>query len=195
MVHPIIDKYYERDPHHVRSSAFVQAKGLTSNEKNRSDTGSPAVNDRQHDDLDGYRKMIGKLSIGPSRSLSPDVCRQTRTPAPVCESITVPQPQPQLQTQAKQSQPVLQSQSQSQPQPQPQPAQVSPPIDQNNRPAPAQGNIKVKRRSVQLPDSYQGSSDFDQISDTDEPTCADVRNPRKLSRYFPELTLASSARS
>ncbi|KAI6762916.1 hypothetical protein HG530_008896 [Fusarium avenaceum] len=178
MVHPIIDKYYERDPHHVRSSAFVQAKGLTSNEKNRSDTGSPAVNDRQQHELDGYRKMMtGTIGFGPSRSLSPDVCRQTRTPAPVCESIPVPQPQ-----------------AQAQPQVQPQPAQASPPNEQSNRPAPAQGNIKVKRRSVQLLDNNQGqeSNDFDQISDTDEPTCADVRNPRKLSRYFPELTLADA---
>ncbi|KAM0486506.1 hypothetical protein ACHAP7_002308 [Fusarium lateritium] len=178
MVHPIIDKYYERDPHHIRSSAFVQAKGLTSNEKNRSDTGSPAVNDRQQHELDGYRKMMtGTTGFGPSRSLSPDVCRQIRTPAPVCETIPVPQPQAQTQTQ-----------------PQPQPTQVSPPSEQSNRPAPAQGNIKVKRRSVQLLDNNQGqgSNDFDQISDTDEPTCADVRNPRKLSRYFPELTLADA---
>ncbi|SPN98893.1 related to glucosamine 6-phosphate synthetases, contain amidotransferase and phosphosugar isomerase domains [Cephalotrichum gorgonifer] len=33
MVHPIIDKYYSPNPNHFRSSAYVQAKGLTSNEK------------------------------------------------------------------------------------------------------------------------------------------------------------------
>ncbi|KAL2885931.1 putative glutamine amidotransferase DUG3 [Ceratocystis lukuohia] len=33
MVHPIIDQYYNRNPDHVRSSAFVQTKGLTTNEK------------------------------------------------------------------------------------------------------------------------------------------------------------------
>jgi glutamine amidotransferase len=33
MVHPIIDQYYDRSPYHVRSSAFVQAKGLVTNEK------------------------------------------------------------------------------------------------------------------------------------------------------------------
>lgn len=171
MVHPIIDKYYERDPHHVRSSAFVQAKGLTSNEKNRSDAASPAGLDRQQQDLDGYRKMMsGNIGFGQSRSLSPDVCRQTRKPAPVAAPVPVPE-----------SIPV------------PQPAQVTPPAEQSNKPAPAQGNIKVKRRSVQLVDNNQGSNDYDQISDTDEPARADVRNPKKLSQYFPELTLASHA--
>ncbi|KKA27381.1 hypothetical protein TD95_000468 [Thielaviopsis punctulata] len=33
MVHPIIDQYYNRNPDHVRSSAFVQTKGLATNEK------------------------------------------------------------------------------------------------------------------------------------------------------------------
>ncbi|PKS05239.1 hypothetical protein jhhlp_008610, partial [Lomentospora prolificans] len=33
MVHPIIDKYYNRSPNHFRSSAFVQTKGLIANEK------------------------------------------------------------------------------------------------------------------------------------------------------------------
>ncbi|KAF4494741.1 glutamine amidotransferase [Fusarium agapanthi] len=149
MVHPIIDKYYERDPHHVRSSAFVQAKGLTSNEKNRSDVASPAGVDRQQQELEGYRKMMtGTLNFGPPRSLSPDMCRQTRKVAPVCESMPVPQAQAQ-----------------------PPPAQTTPPNEQGNKPAPAQGNIKVKRRSVQLLDGNQGqsSTDYDQISDTEEP--------------------------
>ena len=33
MVHPIMDKYYAKSPYHIRSSAFVQTKGLLSNEK------------------------------------------------------------------------------------------------------------------------------------------------------------------
>lgn len=33
MVHPIIDQYYNHSPDHVRSSAFVQTKGLATNEK------------------------------------------------------------------------------------------------------------------------------------------------------------------
>lgn len=33
MVHPIVDKFYSRNPNHFRSSAFVQTKGLIANEK------------------------------------------------------------------------------------------------------------------------------------------------------------------
>ena len=33
MVHPIIDEYYNYNPYHLRSSKFVQDKGLVTNEK------------------------------------------------------------------------------------------------------------------------------------------------------------------
>ncbi|CAM1508139.1 Fc.00g049870.m01.CDS01 [Cosmosporella sp. VM-42] len=172
MVHPIIDKFYERDPHHVRSSAFVQAKGLTSNEKTRSDSASPAAIDRQPD-LDGYRKvMSGTIPFGPSRSLSPDLARGSRTPVSLRQtppkSITIQQHKP---------------------------PPTSPPTVKSNKPVPAQGNIKVKRRSAQIPDGANSSPDLDQGSDSDEPTRAEVRNPRKLSQYFPELTLTTASAS
>ncbi|KAL3957383.1 hypothetical protein ACCO45_007961 [Purpureocillium lilacinum] len=73
MVHPILDKYYERDPHHVRSSAFVQAKGLVSNEKAPSGTISPA-NEPPQASFDGYRKLAAQSLC--SRSISPDVVRR-----------------------------------------------------------------------------------------------------------------------
>ncbi|KAJ2906615.1 hypothetical protein MKZ38_000870 [Zalerion maritima] len=41
MVHPIIDQFYSRSPYHVRSSAFVQAQGLTSNEKRPTPAATP----------------------------------------------------------------------------------------------------------------------------------------------------------
>lgn len=167
MVHPIIDKYYERDPYHVRSSAFVQAKGLTSNEKTRSDSTSPAAVDRQPD-LEGYRKMMaGSLPFGPSRSLSPDLTRRSRTPTSMREiSITVPQ----------------------------QPSPPPPSESSAKKVVPAQGNIKVKRRSAQLLDGSNSPGslgELDNGSEDEEPTRADVRNPRKLSQYFPELTLVT----
>lgn len=165
MVHPLVDKYSKRGPNHVRSSAFVQAKGLTSNEKAQSDSASPAAVDHQPD-LDGYRKMLaGSIPLGPSRSLSPDLSRRTVTPAAVREiQVKVP-------------------------------AHVTLPSEQPKKVViPAQGNIKVKRRSVQLLDgtpSPGSMADFDQPSDDEEPTRAEVRNPRKLSQYFPELTLVT----
>ncbi|KAH8733715.1 nucleophile aminohydrolase [Ilyonectria robusta] len=125
MVHPIVDKYFERDPYHIRSSAFVQAKGLTSNEKTRSDSASPAALDRLQPDLDGYRKLMsGTLPFGSSRSLSPDLTRRSRTPASMREAIT----------------PIS-------------PSQISLPTSSNNKVVPAQGNIKVKRRTAQLLDN------------------------------------------
>ncbi|KAJ4201847.1 glutamine amidotransferase subunit [Fusarium falciforme] len=170
MVHPIVDKYYERDPHHIRSSAYVQAKGLTSNEKTRSESASPGMVDRHQYELDSYRKMMtASLQFGPSRSLSPDIARRSRAPASMREST-----------------PISHS------------VQASPPSEASNKPVPAQGNIKVKRRSIQILDSNQSfgsTTDLDQISDTEEPTRAEVRNPRKLSQYFPELTLVTNAGS
>ncbi|KAJ4168057.1 glutamine amidotransferase subunit [Fusarium falciforme] len=170
MVHPIVDKYYERDPHHIRSSAYVQAKGLTSNEKTRSESASPGMVDRHQHELDSYRKMMtASLQFGPSRSLSPDIARRSRAPASMREST-----------------PISHS------------VQASPPSEASNKPVPAQGNIKVKRRSIQILDSNQSfgsTTDLDQISDTEEPTRAEVRNPRKLSQYFPELTLVTNAGS
>ena len=75
MVHPILDKYYERDPHHVRSSAFVQAKGLISNEKAPSGPNSPAA-EPAPSALDDYMKLAAHTAC--ARSLSPDVARCLR---------------------------------------------------------------------------------------------------------------------
>jgi glutamine amidotransferase len=41
MVHPILDQYYDRDPHHRRSAAFARAKGLETNEKASARLGTP----------------------------------------------------------------------------------------------------------------------------------------------------------
>jgi glutamine amidotransferase len=43
MVHPILDQYYDRDPHHRRSAAFARAKGLETNEKASARLGTPSV--------------------------------------------------------------------------------------------------------------------------------------------------------
>lgn len=67
MVHPILDKYYDRDPAHVRSSAFVQANGLVSNEKSLNGPLTPAT--EHTGSLDMLRKQ--------SRSISPDLKRRS----------------------------------------------------------------------------------------------------------------------
>lgn len=43
MVHPILDQYYDRDPHHRRSAAFVIAKGLQTNEKTSVPLDTPSI--------------------------------------------------------------------------------------------------------------------------------------------------------
>lgn len=85
MVHPILDKYYKRDPHHVRSSAFVQEKGLVSNEKPSSGPISSAM-DSPSGAAGGMEaaRLLGQQSI--SRSISPDFVRRSLTPACARES-------------------------------------------------------------------------------------------------------------
>lgn len=87
MMHPILDKYYERDPYHVRSSAFVQAKGLASNEKApTSGSLSPPVDT-------GTGKLQGQANGG--RGLSPDVVRRSVLSPPVLREVAaVAQPGP-----------------------------------------------------------------------------------------------------
>jgi len=43
MVNPILDQYYDRDPHHRRSAAFVRTKGLETNEKASARLGTPLI--------------------------------------------------------------------------------------------------------------------------------------------------------
>ncbi|KAF4120858.1 glutamine amidotransferase [Geosmithia morbida] len=74
MMHPIVDKYYERDPYHTRSSAFVQEKGLVSNEK------GPASDSTSPSGLDLTRRPGGCVP----RALSPDV-RMPLLPNPLRE--------------------------------------------------------------------------------------------------------------
>lgn len=158
MMHPILDKYYERDPYHVRSSAFVQAKGLVSNEKAPTSGSISPSNDPQGG-FDNYRKLVGCAG---NRSLSPDLARRSLTPNPRQEIVITPQ-------------------------------RNSTAASIPRKPLPVQGNIQVKRHSALLADvagSARSLSD-DQNSDTELKT-SDVRNPRKLSRFFPELTLTNN---
>ncbi|PHH83308.1 hypothetical protein CDD82_2278 [Ophiocordyceps australis] len=84
MVHPILDKYYERDPCHIRSSAFVQTKGLVSNEKVPSGPESPA-NEPPQPGFDGFRRMLAVQSVC-SQSTSPDLSKRSLTPVSLREA-------------------------------------------------------------------------------------------------------------
>lgn len=88
MMHPILDKYYERDPYHVRSSAFVQAKGLASNEK------APTSGSLSPPAETGSGKLHGQANGG--RGLSPDVVRRSSllSSSLLREATAVPQSAP-----------------------------------------------------------------------------------------------------
>lgn len=161
MVHPIMDKYYEHDPHHVRSSAFVQAKGLVSNEKAPSGGQSPG-NEANLVNLNGFRKMMAHNLA--SRSLSPDLTRRSITPVSMKDSYF--------------------SGGQS---------SGHSPMITSSKPTPAQVNIKVKRRSAQLANVNATSPTDEPSSDGEHPVVSDLRSPRKLSHFFPELMLAPDA--
>jgi glutamine amidotransferase len=92
MMHPIIDKYYERDPYHVRSSAFVQAKGLVTNEKAAlSGSLSPATETRG--ESEDSRKIVGGVGgMHALRSLSPDLARRSLTPASAQDRRIIAEP-------------------------------------------------------------------------------------------------------
>lgn len=164
MVHPIIDKFYRKDPYHVRSSAFVQEKGLVSNFK-LSSASLGAAKSTPQASLDTYRKMVSQAAC--SRGRSPGgVAPQAQAHGPMASDA------PAVATIQHRSSLAVNG--------------------AHNKPSPAQGNIKVKRQLVAQP-AENGSTPVtgpDASSDNDEPASADIRNPRKLSQYFPELTLA-----
>lgn len=139
MVHPVMDKYYERDPHHVRSSAFVQTQGLVSNEKPAHRGLSPAPTP------DGTARSFGKSTLGP------EAARQLPSQGPRQLSVQVGEAP-------------------------------------SARPTPAQRNIKVKRASVQS----AGDEREEESSEEDEAVVVDLRTPKKVSQFFPELGLTSS---
>ncbi|QPG97220.1 hypothetical protein C2857_005979 [Epichloe festucae Fl1] len=75
MSHPILDKYYERDPYHVRSSAFVQAKGLVSNEKAPSRASISPGSGTAASSFEGCKRLAAQTLC--SRSISPDLTRRS----------------------------------------------------------------------------------------------------------------------
>ncbi len=192
MVHPIMDQYYDRNPHHRRSAAFVRNKGLAANEKGvaRSETAFtlPASVPSAPDQLELQKQRFRGPTI-PSIPISKFHAR-SRTPDPYpSASMALPQSRTPL------------SQAETLPEP---PTLQAPPMDVRAltappliRPAaqqqPSQGNIKKKRASLSAvdPPSAGGglSAYFDTSPITPEPVRTEFGNPSKIARLFPELAL------
>ncbi len=189
MVHPIMDQYYDRNPHHRRSAAFVRNKGLAANEKGvtRSDTPFPlqASVPSAPDQLELHKQRfrgptIPSIPISKFRSRTPDpypsasmALPHSRTP--LSQAETLPEP-------ATLQAPPMDVR-----------ALTAPLIRPTMQQQPSQGNIKKKRASLSAvdPPSAAGglSAYFDTSPITPEPVRTEFGNPSKIARLFPELAL------
>lgn len=178
MVHPIIDSFYDRSPYHMRSSAFVQAKGLIANEKAASLV-TPSVTPVPPS-LELQKRMLGPSfsALGPSRS---------RTPEPAVAPTRARPPSGLHETSAAEAAAATSDMG----------ATTNAPNDSSSRSrVPVRGNIKVKRKSLSPPEQAQAGgqtapreSDDSSDSDQSEQQGSGIGHPHKLSRFFPELTM------
>jgi glutamine amidotransferase len=166
MVHPIIDQYYDRSPYHVRSSAFVQTKGLIANEKAASAMPPPTT---LIVEPTAQKRLLGSaMPMGVSRSLASDRISVIK-PISFNPSQQSPKAPENLFVHPEQGR-------------------------REAHPKPVvQGNIKVKRKSLSSPESVQVAmidSDPDSpVGDSHRQSRSDFGHPQKLARFFPELAL------
>jgi glutamine amidotransferase len=181
MVHPIMDKYYDRNPRHRRSAAYVQAKGLTANEKTGANRGVTALPTPSANlDLEVHKRFLGPtIPFGNStRSRTPETSSlpRTRTPLSLSETST------QLDVQSVTEPPVIRP---------------------NPNSTPSQGNIKKKRASLSAIDamgsgplavgvisSYADIEQQSPLTPDAQPHRTEYGNPNKIAQFFPELNLA-----
>jgi glutamine amidotransferase len=177
MVHPIMDKYYDRNPRHRRSAAYVQTKGLTANEKTAQRGATPLPTPSAPIETEVHKRMLGPtIPFGSSnkpRTAETSSIPRTRTPLSHSETST-------------------QSDVRS--------INEAPIARPHAIPIPSQGNIKKKRASISAADAGNTShppaallsyADLEQHSPlTPEPHRTEYGNPNKIAQFFPELRLA-----
>lgn len=173
IVHPIADQYYERNPYHRRSAAYVGSKGLLANEKIPRATpvlslpvASPSVPQIQ----DTSKKSFGPtipFNLARARSSETSTLPRNRTPLSVSEAA------PQSSDLRNAAGPAL---------------TMSP-----SQRAPSQGNIKKKRKSLNGLENLPPHGPAEQMMDdehtspiTPEPR-SEYGNPNKIRQFFPEL--------
>ncbi|KAK4452474.1 nucleophile aminohydrolase [Podospora aff. communis PSN243] len=89
MVHPILDQYYDRDPHHRRSAAFARAKGLETNEKASARLGTPlATTPSIAVEVETQKKFLPTIPFGTA------TVSRVRTPLSHLEPNNSPAPMP-----------------------------------------------------------------------------------------------------
>lgn len=208
MVHPIVDQFYDHNPCHVRSSDYVQTKGLVSNEKaapRYPGLIGPPLPPSAPTDAKPFPSIQPNTIAGASRSLTPDLPlrsstvvmtgRLPRRPTSLPESHAVSSLSPSLSLSAAS----LAST--------PSPSLSAAHSASSSRTPVAQGNISRKRASLQaLERARLGFAPFAPVDDDldddpddlfespspseDPPPRTEFGNPTKLARFFPELTLS-----
>jgi glutamine amidotransferase len=173
IVHPIADQYYERNPYHRRSVAFVTNKGLTANEKTPrlgTPLASPAAAALEH--MEHQKKLFGPSIPFVSRSHTPETSSipRVRTPLSVSETVASTSDIRSLTA-------------------------PPPPSRSSSQQPPSQGNIKKKRKSLT---GLDGPAHLGGVGNalmepdnpsplTPEPTRSEFGNPQKIAQFFPEL--------
>lgn len=191
MVHPIMDQYYDRNPHHRRSTAFVRTKGLSANEKGTSRSGTPlglpssvpSVSSLPNfpDHPEPHKQRLrgptipsipssSPLSRTPDGSLSVSTLPRSRTPLSHAETVTPDAPATDIRE-----------------------VTAPPTIRSTPQQPPAQGNIKKKRALPSTVEAAHGGGGLAQYFDaspvTPEPVRTEFGNPNKIAQMFPELAL------
>ncbi|KAJ9161195.1 N-terminal nucleophile aminohydrolase [Coniochaeta hoffmannii] len=177
MVHPIMDKYYDRNPRHRRSAAYVQTKGLAANEKTAQRGTTPLPTPAASLEVEVHKRLLGPtIPFGSStKSRTQEAANVPRTRTPLSHSETSTQSDVRTITEP----PIIR------------PHPIS---------TPSQGNIKKKRASLSAIDGGNTSltigafptyADVEQHSPlTPEPHRTEYGNPSKIAQFFPELNLA-----
>jgi glutamine amidotransferase len=165
MVHPIIDQYYQRSPYHVRSSAFVQTKGLATNEKNL--PSRIATTPSMPAEIDGFKRSLTPLvPFGVSRSRTPEAPVSARGRTVITMEVPTPSDRRSV---------------------------TSAPSVTRVVTSPVQGNIKKKRASPNTVDAVMVASqetlEPDSLGTLEAPR-SEFGNPNKIAQFFPELRIS-----
>ncbi|KAL8402986.1 hypothetical protein RB594_008298 [Gaeumannomyces avenae] len=178
MVHPINDQYSNRSPGQARSAAFVQTKGLSSNEKH-------ALLPRLED---AVTVTSPDEPEGPKRSLAPPF-NILRSRTPEVSAATIARARTPLSTFTDSSSRFSTAPS-------------SLVVTRHTTPnPPAQRNIKKKRMSLSELEQSLGNGGHGDSVETPEPESEpntpseplprnNFGDPKKISQFFPELTLS-----
>ncbi|KAK3988571.1 nucleophile aminohydrolase [Cladorrhinum sp. PSN332] len=198
MVHPILDKYYDRNPHHRRSAAFVRAKGLSANEKTRAGISAnvlpqpvPSIpSSLPHADATDSHHNPKRL-LGPSVPTIPFSVSRPRAPTETTSNSTIPR----TRTPLSHAESALTNSTPSGPSSGAAASVPSPivTVRSTTQQPPAQGNIKKKRASLSAVDAGNHAAILNPYIDaspiTPEPTRTEFGNPNKIAQMFPELAL------